>query len=85
MITVWKQEEATEKHKYIGNMRIIVKHKFTRRSENIKNDDHFNDSSLLSQLFSNHTIKIGIEDILKAAMALEYRIGTLYEKLISQH
>jgi len=61
MITVWKQEEATEKHKYIGNMRIMVKYKFTRRSENVKNDGHFNDSSLLSQLFSNHTIKIKLK------------------------
>lgn len=49
-----------EKSKYIGNMRITVKYKFTRRSENVKND-HFNDSSLLSQLLSNHTIKVKLK------------------------
>lgn len=40
-------KEAMEKSKYTGDMRIMVKYKFTRRSENVKND-HFNDSALLS-------------------------------------
>lgn len=53
-------KEAMEKGKYIGNMRITVKYKFTTRSENVKND-HFNDSSLLSQLLSNHTIKVKLK------------------------